>query len=241
MQIIFGIDNALFISIEANKLEASKRKKARNIGIMLAAVARGFFLVVLLWSIKRLQTPFWIMDWGFIKGEFTFEVAIMFGGGLFLLVKSLKEMLKLAKYQEAAIQSQKPGATSTMGKVIFMIVLINIVFSVDSILAAIAMTKVVWVMVVAIGISALLMIFLSEKLSKLLDEFKIFTYTGLQILTLVAIILIGEGGHKGHFEVLGWHVHPIDKVWMFVLIATFVYQDICLLISQRKTKKLVTP
>ena len=104
MQIIFGIDNALFISIEANKLEESKRKRARNIGIMLAAIARGFFLVVLLWSIKRLQTPFWSPDWGFIKGEVTFEVAIMFGGGLFLLVKSLKEMLKLAKHEENAIE-----------------------------------------------------------------------------------------------------------------------------------------
>ena len=92
-------------------------------------------------------------------------------------------------------------------------------------------------MSVAIGISALLMIFLSEKLSKLLDEFKIFTYTGLQILTLVGIILIGEGGHKGHFEIFGWHVHPIDKVWMFVLIATFIYQDVCLLISDKKSKK----
>jgi predicted tellurium resistance membrane protein TerC len=228
MQILFGIDNALFITLEANKLDESKRKFARNLGVILAGVGRVVLLVLLLWGMKSMMEPFFSIDTTNFKGDFSLKVMIMFGGGIFLIFESIFEMFKLSAQIDHAHGEASADGTSTLSKIVVRIVIINVIFSVDSILTAIALTESIAVMVAAIGLSVILMIALAEKMAMLLQKFEIFTFTGLQVLTFIGIILIGEGAHAGHIELFGWKVEPVHSVWMFTLVVLFVIQDLCL-------------
>ncbi len=228
MQILFGIDNALFITLEANKLEESKRKFARNLGVILAGVGRVVLLVLLLWGMKTMVEPFFSVDTENFKGDFSLKVLIMFGGGIFLIMESILEMFKLSGQVDHAHGAAGDGPAASLSKIVVRIVIINVIFSVDSILTAIALTDSIMVMVGAIGLSVILMIALAEKMAMLLQKFEIFTFTGLQVLTFIGIILIGEGAHAGHIEIMGWKVEPVHSVWMFTLVVLFVVQDLCL-------------
>jgi len=236
MQILFGIDNALFITLEANKLEESKRKFARNLGVILAGVGRVVLLIVLLWGMKKMVEPLFSLETEYFKGDFSLKVLIMFGGGIFLILESIMEMFKLSGQIDHAHGGGKNVGTISLGKVVSRIVVINVIFSVDSILTAIALTESIAVMVAAIGLSVILMIALAEKMAMLLQKFEIFTFTGLQVLTFIGIILIGEGAHAGHIEILGWQVEPVHSVWMFTLVVLFVIQDLCLFRKHRLKK-----
>ena len=145
-------------------------------------------------------------------------------------------MWKLSGQIDHAHGHNSAAGTATLNKIVIRIVIINVIFSVDSILTAIALTESVWVMVGAIGLSVILMIALAEKMAMLLQKFEIFTFTGLQVLTFIGIVLIGEGAHAGHLEIFGWKVEPVHSVWMFTLVVLFVIQDLCLFRKHRLSK-----
>ncbi len=228
MQLIFGIDNALFISIEANKLPKEKRAFARNIGVIMAGAARIILLFVLYYAMKAMTEPFWGLHLDWIGGDLSFEVLVMVGGGIFLCFESVTEMIHLAKKAHLAHSDGENEKPATTRSVITQIVILNVIFSIDSILTAIALTDILWVMIVSISISVIVMIALADRLSAFLEKFELFTFTGLQILALIGVVLIGEGLHKGNFEIFGWHVVPLHSSWLFLLMFLFIFQDYCL-------------
>ena len=124
---------------------------------------------------------------------------------------------------------------ASVAKVVFWIVLMNLVFSFDSILSAMALTDVFWVMATAIIIGGLLMIWLAERVSTFLERNRMYEVLGLFILFIVGIMLLSEGGHLAHIELFGNPVVPMSKTTFYFVIGILVVTD---LVQTRYQKKL---
>lgn len=180
MEVILGIDNIIFISILTNKLPKEIRSKARSFGIGLALITRILMLLSIKW-IMGLTEPFISILWFEITGR----ALILFSGGVFLLVKSLKELFVFVEKGNSEIGSNLNVRNSLIG-IIIQIALLDIVFSFDSILTAIGMTDNLPIMIAAIVVAMIVMLRFSGFVSRLVEKFP-----SLQILALTFLILIG--------------------------------------------------
>ena len=180
MEVILGIDNIIFISILTNKLPNEIRRQARIFGIGLALVTRILMLLSIK-SIMGLTEPFLVLS-GF---EISGRAMILFSGGIFLLVKSLKELYVFVERERQEMASKLNVRNSLIG-IILQIAILDIVFSFDSILTAIGMTDYLPIMIAAIVVAMIVMLFFSALVSRLVDKFP-----SLQILALTFLILIG--------------------------------------------------
>lgn len=180
MEVILGIDNIIFISILTNKLPKEIRSKARSFGIGLALITRILMLLSIKW-IMGLTEPFISILWFEITGR----ALILFTGGVFLLVKSLKELFVFVEKGNSEIGSNLNVRNSLIG-IIIQIALLDIVFSFDSILTAIGMTDNLPIMIAAIVVAMIVMLRFSGVVSRLVEKFP-----SLQILALTFLILIG--------------------------------------------------
>ena len=175
IEIILGIDNIIFISIVTNKVKKESRNKARITGLLLALVLRIVMLFGLTWFIGLTKPIFY---------EFSIKDLILLLGGGFLIFKSVIEIShKINGNFDEKIETTE---SVSMKSIIWQIVAIDFVFSVDSILTAIGLTEVLLVMVIAVIISILFMIIYSSKISDIIDR-----YPSLEILALCFLILIG--------------------------------------------------
>jgi predicted tellurium resistance membrane protein TerC len=178
--VILGIDNIIFISILTNKLPNEIRRQARIFGIGLALVTRILMLLSIKW-IMGLTEPFLVLS-GF---EISGRAMILFSGGVFLLVKSIKELYVFVKRESQKMASKLNVRNSLIG-IIVQIALLDIVFSFDSILTAIGMTDYLPIMIAAIVVAMIVMLFFSALVSRFVEKFP-----SLQILALTFLILIG--------------------------------------------------
>jgi len=175
IEIILGIDNIIFISIVTNKVKKESRNKARITGLLLALVLRIVMLFGLTWFIGLTKPIFY---------EFSIKDLILLLGGGFLIFKSVIEIShKINGNFDEKIETTE---SVSIKSIIWQIVAIDFVFSVDSILTAIGLTEVLLIMVIAVIISILFMIIYSSKISDIIDR-----YPSLEILALCFLILIG--------------------------------------------------
>ena len=175
IEIILGIDNIIFISIVTNKVKKESRNKARITGLLLALVLRIVMLFGITWFIGLTKPIFY---------EFSIKDLILLLGGGFLIFKSVIEIShKINGNFDEKIETTE---SVSMKSIIWQIVAIDFVFSVDSILTAIGLTEVLLIMVIAVIISILFMIIYSSKISDIIDR-----YPSLEILALCFLILIG--------------------------------------------------
>lgn len=189
LEIVLGIDNIIFISIVTNKLPEKERPRARTIGLALALVFRIAMLLSITWIMGFNKPLFTITNfelWGIVIENFGFtgRDAILLVGGIFLLAKSTSEIFHKIEgdEQEAKVKTVKTG----LANILVQIVLLDIVFSFDSILTAIGMTQDLPVMITAVTISIIVMMLFAGKISAFINN-----HPSLQILALAFLILIG--------------------------------------------------
>lgn len=178
LEIVLGVDNIIFISIISNKLPEAKRSKARNIGLLLALVMRVGMLFGITWIITFTEPLFTVFEQG-ISGR----DLILLVGGLFLIGKSTSEIHHKMEGETEQVK-ESPGAK--MGNVILQIVMLDLIFSFDSILTAIGMTEHLILMVIAVIISMLIMMIFAGKISAFIKK-----HPTLEVLALSFLILIG--------------------------------------------------
>lgn len=224
LQAVLGFDNLLYISLESKRAPIEDQARVRKIGIGIAIILRIVLLYVLVHLIKYFQDPlFGFHNISWLEGSFNGHSLIVLFGGIFILYTAVKEIFHLAYLEEHG--NEKTSKTSS-NKVIMMIVFMNIIFSFDSILSAMALTDVFWVMATAIIISGLMMMWLSNGVSKFLAKNRLYEILGLFILFLVGVMLISEGGHLAHLSFFGNHVTPMSKTTFYFVIAILVVVDI---------------
>ena len=220
MEVVLGIDNIIFISLESNKLPENERKKATNIGLALAMVLR----VILLFGINILiaaSAEIIHFDNSIIKGGLSLQSIILMVGGLFLIYKSTTEIHHKLEVSEQTADSKTQGS-STMSKVVIQITLINIVFSADSILTAVGMTNgmtgALIIMITAIVISMIIMMLFANPVGIFVNNNPTIQILGLSFLILIGFMLITEAAHLGHVEILGNSVGAIPKGYLYFAI-----------------------
>lgn len=186
LEVILGIDNVIFISILASKLPANQQKKARLYGLILAMVLRLALLALISLIMKLDNDLFRIFNQGISVKDF-----ILILGGLFLLYKSATEIYHKMEGEEGN-QSKKIKAV-TFSQVIIQILIMDLVFSIDSIITAIGMVKEVWIMYVAIIVTVLIMLVAAEPISNFVNKHPAFKMLALSFLLLIGFALISEG------------------------------------------------
>ncbi|WP_421874490.1 TerC family protein [Marinoscillum sp.] len=233
LQAVLGFDNLLYISLESKGAPPEKQKMVRTTGIAIAIVLRIGLLFILVNLIKYFQDTLFKVDTAWLHGVFNgHSLIVLFGGG-FILYTALKEIWHLVYLEE---HDQEERKKESVTKIITMIVIMNLVFSFDSILSAMALSDVFWVMAAAIVISGLLMIWLSDKVSVFLAKNRLYEVLGLFILFLVGVMLLSEGGHLAHLEFFGSEVTPMSKTTFYFVIAILVLIDI---VQGKYQKKLL--
>jgi len=189
LEVILGIDNVIFISILSDKLPDSQRNKLRYWGLGLAMAMRLVLLTLISWILKLDQNLFTFYDINFSgKG------LILIAGGLFLIYKSTVEIYHKT---ELANNNDQPVATKAISfkKLLLEIILLDLVFSVDSIITAIGMAQELWVMYTSVIVAVIIMVFASQPISFFIKKHPSFKILALSFLLMIGISLIAEGFH----------------------------------------------
>ncbi len=220
LQAVLGFDNLLYISIESRRVPADKQKQVRQLGIGVAIALRLVLLFVIMSAINGLKEPFVSLDWGFFKGSFNFHSVVTFFGGAFILYTAMKEIFHLLSVDH--FEHGEGANKRTVASAIMWIVLMNLIFSFDSILSAIALTQVFAIMATAIIISGVMMVWLSDHVSNFLEQNRAYEVLGLFILFIVGVLLLSEAGHLAHMHFFDYEVTAMSKTTFYFVIFVMV-------------------
>jgi predicted tellurium resistance membrane protein TerC len=192
LEIVLGIDNIIFISILSGKLPAEQQRKARKVGLALALITRVLLLCGLAWVVK-LEKPFWEATVFSLKLAVSGKDLILILGGLFLLAKSTYEIHEKLEGVDGE-KTQKMAAT--FNSVIVQIMLLDIVFSLDSVITAVGMVKQIGVMIAAVVIAMIIMLLFVNQISEFVDRHPTIKMLALSFLILIGCVLVAEGFHQ---------------------------------------------
>lgn len=190
LELVLGVDNVIFISILAGKLPVDQRDRARMTGISLAVITRVLLLLSLSWIIS-LEEPFFTLPW--LNIGISGRDLILLAGGLFLLWKSVHEIHDKLEGVEGEASAKVAGA---FWSVIIQIMLLDIVFSLDSVITAVGMVDELSIMIAAVIIAAVVMVFLSGPLSTFVERHPTIKMLALSFLLLIGFTLVAEGLHQ---------------------------------------------
>ncbi len=203
LEIVLGVDNIIFISILCGRLPAQQRAKARTLGLIFAMLTRIGLLFTLSW-LMLLTAPLF----GFLGKEISWRDLILISGGLFLLWKSVHEIHNSLEGGDDDAAAVAAGVTATFGSVLVQIAVIDIVFSLDSVITAVGMVDELSIMVVAIVAAVGVMLFAAGPIGKFVDTHPTIKMLALSFLTLIGVALIAEG----------WGLH-IPKGYIYFAMA----------------------
>ncbi len=185
LELILGVDNVIFISILSSKLPKHEQDKARNTGLALAVITRILLLLSLSWVIKLTDPLFTVMS-----EEISGRDLILLLGGLFLIAKSTHEIHQKLEADEHEANTKTP---SKFISVITQILILDVVFSLDSVITAVGMVDSTAIMIAAVITSTLLMIFIAAPISKFVDQHPTVKILALSFLLLIGVMLVAEG------------------------------------------------
>jgi len=188
LELVLGVDNVIFISILASKLPQHQQQRARSTGIMLAVVTRILLLLSISWIIN-LTNPFFSV----LEFEISGRDLVLIAGGLFLLWKSVHEIHQKLEGQEGQVSAKVAAA---FWNVIIQIMLLDIVFSLDSVITAVGMVDHIEIMIAAVVIAAVVMVFTSTPLANFVERHPTIKMLALSFLLLIGFTLIVEGLHQ---------------------------------------------
>ncbi len=222
LEIVLGIDNIIFIAILAGKLPKRQQARGRTVGLILAMLTRIALLLSITWVMRLTRPLFAVFGMG-ISGR----DLILFAGGLFLLGKSTLEIHANLEGEEAPSSGKRLAKRVTFTSVVVQIMLLDIVFSIDSVITAIGLAEEVWVMVAAIILAVIVMIFLAGKISAFVEAHPTIKILALSFLLLIGFSLVGEG--------LGLH---IPKGYIYFAMAFSVFVE---MLNMRMRKRRLAP
>lgn len=196
LEIVLGIDNIIFISILAARLPEAQQPRARKLGLMAALVTRVILLMGLAWMVKLTKPVFELEFFGLLSEPHgvSGRDLILIIGGLFLLWKSTHEIHKKLEGEPEEEALKKKGGPS-FSSIIFQIMMLDIVFSLDSVITAVGMVKEVSIMVIAVVLAMIVMLIFNTAISNFINKHPTLKMLALSFLMLVGFVLVGEGCH----------------------------------------------
>ena len=253
LQAVLGFDNLLYISLESKRVVPEKQAYVRRLGIALAVIFRIVLLFVVVSLVEKFQDPLFSLALGseitpdniqgesakgtiknIVDGTFNFHAIIVLVGGAFIIYTAIKEIFHMIGTHDLAHGDKKPTSVS---KAVSLIVTMNVIFSFDSILSAMALAdNNLILMIIAILIGGALMIWLADKVADFLQKNRMYEVLGLFILLVVGIMLLTEGAHLAHLHIAGNEITPMTKTTFYFVIGVLVLTD---LVQTRYKKNLL--
>ena len=235
LQAVLGFDNLLYISLESKRVDPEKRAYVRKLGIGMAIALRIILLFVLVKAIDHFQEPFWNFSGDIASGSVNMHATIVLIGGVFIIYTAIKELTHMLSIKDLQHEGDDAAPRSVQAAVMWIVVM-NLVFSFDSILSAIALTDVFAVMAAAIIVSGVLMIVLADRVSVFLERNRLYEVLGLFVLLLVGIMLVSEGGHLAHLSFFGEPIEAMSKTTFYFTLVIMVLVEVA---QTRYQKKLL--
>lgn len=250
LQAVLGFDNLLYISIESKRVGPEKDAMVRRWGIALAVLLRIVLLVIIVNIFSLLAAPLFTIDLPrLVTGEFTVQSLVTLAGGGFIIYTAVKEITHLLSVEH--IEHSEGGRSKSVVQAVAMIVAMNLVFSFDSILSAMAIANEktvdaagraqvdyqVWIMTIAILASGIVMILMADYVADFLKRNRMYEVLGLFILFLVGALLVTEGAHLAHLHIFTFEIDALSKSSFYLVVFVLVVTDI---ISNRYQKRLWT-
>ena len=226
LEIVLGIDNIVFISIAANKLPKKDQKRATNIGLLLAMLQR----IILLFAVSfliGLKKPFYYINLDWFSAGISGQAVILFLGGLFLLYKSTSEIhekVEMPEHDESVIKAKN---LTSFPRAIVQIVIIDFIFSIDSILTAVGMTNGIGekpidalvLMIIAVVVSIIIMMAFANAIRIFINKHPSMQLLALSFLILIGFMLIAESAHLSHAKFFNQEIGAIPKGYLYFAIA----------------------
>ena len=248
LQAVLGFDNLLYISIESKRVGPEKASTVRRWGIGIAIIMRIVFLVIIVNVFGMLAEPLFDLAFkGVIEGNFTLQSMVTMAGGAFIIYTAIKEITHLLAVDH--IEHSEGSKPKSVTQAIIMIVIMNMVFSFDSILSAMAIANEkttladgsisidyqIWLMSIAIIASGIAMMLMADFVADFLKKNRMYEVLGLFILFLVGILLVTEGAHLAHLKLFTYPIDAMSKASFYLVVGVLVITDI---ISTNYQKRL---
>jgi len=252
LQAVLGFDNLLFISIESQRAPVAQQKSVRMWGIIIAVALRVVLLFAMIQLIDAMSEPFYIFDIpGYLEGGVNFATCVFVIGGAFIMYTAVKEITHMLSIHDLDHDVEGKSGKSA-AQVVFIIVIMNLIFSFDSVLSALAITDVFPVLAIAIILSGLAMLVLADGVTRFLEANRMYEVLGLFILLIVGVVLLGEAGQAAvhgaetagmaHDEakhlalkVFGQEIIPMSKSTFYFSVVVLVIVEV---IQSRYSRKL---
>lgn len=244
LQAVLGFDNLLYISIESQRAPVAQQKAVRTWGIIIAVALRVILLFTMIQLLNALNAPFYRFEWdGVLEGSVNFATCVFIFGGVFIMYTAVKEIAHMLSLDHLDHDVQGKSGKSAV-QVVLLIVLMNLIFSFDSVLSAIAITDVFPVLATAIILSGLAMLLLADGVTAFLQKNRMYEVLGLFILLIVGVVLLGEAGqaavhgleamgvpaeeaHHEALRVFGKEIVPMSKsTFYFSVVVLFAVEVI---------------
>ncbi len=233
LQLVLGFDNLLYVAIESKRAPVESQRRVRQIGIGMAILLRIILLFVVIQAISLFQDSLFKVSFkGWFEGDFSGHALIVLFGGAFIMWTAVKEISHMLVVYHIDVGDK---GFKSVASVIFSIVLMNLVFSFDSILSAIALTDVFAIMAIAIIVTGILMIVMADRVAEFLKKNRMYEVLGLFILFIVGILLVSEGGHLAHIKLLDYPVEAMSKSTFYFVLIFLIAVDV---VQSQYRKKL---
>ncbi|EAL5740998.1 TerC family protein [Campylobacter lari] len=216
LEIVLGIDNIIFLAILVSKLPPEHRDKGRILGLAFAMITRILLLLSLFWVMKLVTPLFSILG-----NEISGRDLVLLLGGLFLIVKSIKEIKESIMHQEEIQSNIK--ISNKLWVVVAEIAVIDIVFSLDSVITAVGIAQDIEIMIIAVIIAVLVMLFASKPIADFVEKYPSIKILALAFLVMIGFVLVCES----------FDIH-IDKAYIYTAMAFSLIVEILNIISQKK-------
>ncbi|HEF1623307.1 TPA: TerC family protein [Campylobacter lari] len=216
LEIVLGIDNIIFLAILVSKLPPEHRDKGRILGLAFAMITRILLLLSLFWVMKLVTPLFSILG-----NEISGRDLVLLLGGLFLIVKSIKEIKENIMHQEESQSNIK--ISNKLWVVVAEIAVIDIVFSLDSVITAVGIAQDIEIMIIAVIIAVLVMLFASKPIADFVEKYPSIKILALAFLVMIGFVLVCES----------FDIH-IDKAYIYTAMAFSLIVEILNIISQKK-------
>ncbi|AJC93251.1 membrane protein, TerC family [Campylobacter subantarcticus LMG 24377] len=218
LEIVLGIDNIIFLAILVSKLPPEHRDKGRILGLAFAMLTRILLLLSLFWVMK-LVTPLFSV----LGNEISGRDLVLILGGLFLIVKSIKEIKESINHKEQEQSNIK--ISNKLWIVVAEIAVIDIVFSLDSVITAVGIAQDIEIMIIAVIMAVLVMLFASKPIADFIEKYPSIKILALAFLVMIGFVLVSEG----------FDIH-IDKAYIYVAMVFSLVVEILNIISQKQNK-----
>ncbi len=244
LQAVLGFDNLLYISIQSQRAPQEKQKSVRFWGIIIAVALRIVLLFAMIRLIDALSEPFFVMEWtGYLEGGVNFATIVFVLGGVFIMYTAVTEIAHMLSSNHLG-GNHSQGHRMSAARVVTLIVMMNLIFSFDSILSALAITDVFPVLAFAIFLSGAAMLILADGVTEFLERNRMYEVLGLFILLIVGVVLLGEAGpaaaHAMHdtglqIRILGYELVPMSKTTFYFSVVVLVAVEA---VQSRYSRKL---